>query len=200
MTPSDTADTLDDTPPSTPAGTQGPPTVGLKEAARVAGVSVATVRRRREQLVEYGATASEEGWAIPIPALVAVGLLDRSTPPREGAGAAPAPTATPTPATPEDPQLEALREQLDAERRARTEAEHRARLAEVVAEERGRALEDARLALRALTAGPAAATHAPPSPAEAPPAAAQPSPVPQPHPAAERPREPRAWWGGRRRS
>lgn len=146
----------------------GPSVVGLEEAARLCKVSVATVRLRRNLLEAAGATAAGDGWTIPIPALVAVGLLDRSTPPRVGAVAGAAPGTTPCPApvvdTPESPVLASLREELDAERRARAAAEARAHLAEAVSEERGRALEDTRLALRALTTslsvllpGPAAA-------------------------------------------
>jgi len=57
------------------------PTVGLHEAARITGKSVATVRRRRAELTKLGATSTKDGWTIPIPALVAVGLLDRVTGP-----------------------------------------------------------------------------------------------------------------------
>ena len=178
----------------------GPPVVGLKEAARLCNVSVATVRRRRELLEAAGATAAEDGWTIPIPALVAVGLLDRTTPPREGAAAGVAPATTPHPTpdtdTPESPALASLREQLEAERRARAAAEARAHLAEAVSEERGRALEDTRLALRALTA----ATPPPPRPAEAPATAEQPTADPHPHPTpSERPLGRFAAWRDRRR-
>lgn len=192
------------TPDRAPRSTlTGPPVVGLKEAARLCRVSVATVRRRREQLEAAGATAAEDGWTIPIPALVAVGLLDRTTPPGEGAAAGVAPATTPGTDTPESPALTALRTELEAERRARAEAEHRARLAEAVAQERGRALEDTRLALRALTAGPSTVTplaFRPETPAEPPPAAEQPTAGPDPHPArSERPRGRLAAWRDRRR-
>jgi hypothetical protein len=194
--PSSTVPSPDRAPRST---LTGPPTVGLKEAARLCRVSVATVRRRREQLEAAGATAAEDGWTIPIPALVAVGLLDRTTPPGEGAASGVAPATTPGTDTTESPALTELREQLDAERRARAEAEHRARLAEAIAQERGRALEDTRLALRALTAGPSA-QQTPPRPAEAPPTAEQPTTGPNPHPApSERPRGRLAAWRDRRR-
>ena len=208
MTTAPVATDTPSTPTDTPAhriALAGPPTVGLKEAARLCRVSVATVRRRRELLEAAGATAAEDGWTIPIPALVAVGLLDRTTPPREGApaGVAPATTPHPTPGTdtPESPALASLREQLETERRARAAAEARAHLAEAVSEERGRALEDTRLALRALTAATPAQQQPPPRPAEAPATAEQPTAnPPHPHPApSERPRGRFAAWRDRRR-
>lgn len=51
--------------------------VGLAEAARLTGKSIATVRRRKQELIGLGATASTKGWAIPVPALVQVFQSDR---------------------------------------------------------------------------------------------------------------------------
>ena len=56
------------------------PTVGLAEAARLTGKSISTIRRKKRELCEFGATVSAAGWAIPIPALVHLGLLDRLPP------------------------------------------------------------------------------------------------------------------------
>jgi hypothetical protein len=107
----------------------GPPVVGLKEAARVCGCSIATVRRRRAALAEHGATQTGAGWTIPIPALVAVGLLDRVTPPDRVL-----PSETPGTTPPTDTAL------IAHLRAALLSAEHRAELAEAIAHERGRAL------------------------------------------------------------
>lgn len=63
-----------------PAANPQVPWVGLKEAARLCSVSPGVIRRRKDELQEQGATASEDGWRIPIPALVNTGLLDRVTP------------------------------------------------------------------------------------------------------------------------
>lgn len=158
-----------------------PPSVGLAEAARLCGCSVSTLRRRRDDLLRQGATQTDRGWSIPIPALIALGLMPNSTPPD---GVAPR-TVTPVMTPPaETPALDALRQQLaDTERRL-LEAQHRAALAEAVAEERGRALDAERAALRLLTTTP----HGSPSPVE--PAAAAPAPV---DPA------PRKWWTRRPR-
>lgn len=47
----------------------------MKEAADVAGVSVSTLRRRRTELEEAGATITSTGWQVPMTALIAVGLI-----------------------------------------------------------------------------------------------------------------------------
>jgi hypothetical protein len=121
------------------------------------GVSAATIRRRKDVLTAQGATTADAGWTIPIPTLVAVGLLGAVSPPdAPPMGAATAPTVA-----------AALREQLDAEHLARITAEHRAELAEAIAEERARNLEDVRRALRVLTAGGPVATPPPPTAAPA---------------------------------
>lgn len=85
----------------------------------------------------------------PIPALVAAGLLDKSTPPDTVSTPHVSPDTTPPHDTPVSPPDEV------ADLRARlAEAEKRAAVAEATAQERGRALEDMRLALRAITATP----------------------------------------------
>lgn len=131
-----------------------PPFVSQAEAARVCGVSTATIRRRRSELVEHGATPDKDGgWRIPIPALVAVGLLDRTTPPDTATPRAMSPDTTRPDATPSTPLDTSAQEIADLRTRLR-ETEHRAALAEAVSEERLRALEDARTALRLLEARP----------------------------------------------
>ena len=69
-------------------------TFGMKRAAEVAGVSVSTIRRNRELLREHGAVLDPDGWKVPMSALIASGLMRRTTPPDQpavqGATAGPA--------------------------------------------------------------------------------------------------------------
>lgn len=129
----------------TPAETLARP-LGLKEAARVANVSLPTLRRRRDELLKHGATRHADGsWSIPPDTLVALGLLDRVTP-TETPGDAPSVTPAETAATPDlAAEVARLREELAA-------AQHRAALAEAQAAERDRTIEGQALALRALEA------------------------------------------------
>ncbi|GAB48058.1 hypothetical protein MOPEL_036_00220, partial [Mobilicoccus pelagius NBRC 104925] len=47
------------------------PRVGLSEAAALTGLSVSTLRRRREALRAHGAIQRDDGsWAIPVHALI----------------------------------------------------------------------------------------------------------------------------------
>lgn len=159
----------------TPAGTPGltPPDVGLKEAARLSGVSLSTLRRRRDDLRKNGATQHADGtWSIPIHTLISLGMLD-----------GPKPSQTPAIETPRHPQPDALEIENARLREALREAEHRAELAEAIAQERGHALEAERLALRMLTASASTPSD--------------PSPVPGPRVAAEEPT--RSSWFRRRR-
>ena len=57
----------------------GGPTLGLAEAAKACGVSVSTLRRKRPELVAHGAAQTAKGWRIPVTALIALGLMDRTT-------------------------------------------------------------------------------------------------------------------------
>ena len=126
-----------------------PPVMGLADAARVCGVSVSTVRRKREELVQYGAAQTAKGWQIPVTALIAVGLMDRTTAPLEApsAEAPEAPYDTHHDA-PTDPlvELDRLRSQL-------VDAERRAAVAEAVAAERERIIQVQQASLRMLEAG-----------------------------------------------
>lgn len=130
----------------------------MKEAASVAGVSVSTLRRRREDLIGAGADISSDGWKVPMTALVACGLIVGEGPQREQHHGRPqvqhqeAPDAS--------AQLEDLTAQVRDLEREVSEWRRRAEVAEARAEERGRALdalqvanEAERMALRMLTAG-----------------------------------------------
>lgn len=176
----------------------------MKQAAEVAGVSVSTLRRRRDDLVAAGADISPEGWKVPITALVACGLIPGEGPqtpekpsrlhPRNGDGGG-------------DPALAQQLEELTAQVRELEqeigEWRRRAEVAEARAEERGRALdalrvanETERMALRMLTAG--TSTPAPLQPTQESTSSAEPAaptPAPQPsapvaHPPAAPPDEP----------
>lgn len=130
----------------------------MREAARVAGVSVSTLRRRRDELTAAGAVIDPNGWQVPITALIAAGLIsgeghhadDNDTP----AAAAVTPGAGVRVRELEQ-RVQELNEQLHHWQR-------RAEVAEARAEERARSLEvlrianeSERLALRMLTTGPA---------------------------------------------
>jgi hypothetical protein len=136
--------------PSTPREA----TFGMKRAAEVAGVSVSTIRRNKELLREHGAVLNPDGWQVPMSALIASGLMRRTTPPDQPA---PAPRGADVPA--EAAGQERVRE-LEAEavelRHALELEAERRRSAEALARERGEALEAERMALRMLTTGTAA--------------------------------------------
>jgi hypothetical protein len=124
----------------------GGPTLGLAEAAKACGVSVSTLRRKRPELEANGAAQTAKGWSIPITALIALGLMDRTTGSRhDGQHDTP---MTPTMAPPND----ALTAQLDALRTALADAERRAAVAEAVAAERERMIQTQAMALRMLEA------------------------------------------------
>lgn len=123
------------------------PSIGLAEAARISGVSESTIRRKRVELLELGASQGPKGWSIPIPALVELGLLDSKT----------APDTVTAPEAPPASRLEPLMTpsagaELEALRKALTAAELRAAVAEAVAAERERIIEAQVHALRLLEA------------------------------------------------
>jgi hypothetical protein len=140
------------------------PTFTITEAAAACAVSRKTITRKLVDLAGHGAAKDDDGiWRIPVEALLAIGLHPgRSVPDTSGS---PAPR-TPNPSSPGeasrpassgvgfgpgDPDMVSIpRDRWDdlRIRLARAEAE---------AAERALALADARLALRALTAGPATA-------------------------------------------
>lgn len=120
-----------------------PPTVSLARAVELCGVSRSTIQRRKTELIELGATVKPSGWVIPIPALIGAGLLSPTTPPDPIADT-PSDTSKDTPS--DTSEIERLRERL-------RDAETRAEVAEAIADERGKALDRADIALRMLEAG-----------------------------------------------
>lgn len=131
------------------------PKLTLSEAADAASLSRRTLRRWLDAGRFPNAERNEAGvWVVPVEELLAAGVRLHASKPE------PAPTSQPrlTP-TPEPSELDRLRDELAAWRL-------RAEVAEAVAAERGDALADARLALRALTAGdiPEPASSSTPTP------------------------------------
>ena len=116
------------------------PVFTLKEAAEACQVSLKTIRRRRDKgdfpNSYRSASRAQSPWLIPVTDLIAAGLTPgKPAPPEEPPG----------PAEPSPTELDALKAE-NAELRKRAE------IAEAVAEEREKALEDTRLALRAIAA------------------------------------------------
>ena len=128
------------------------PDLTVSEAVQATGASRRTLVRRLSERAFPGAYRGPGGaWRIPVADLIGAGFSLRVP----------------------EPVAEAQAEEL-ADLRARlAEAESRAKVAEAVAEERLHALEDARLALRALTSG--TAPLAAPEPATVP-VVAEPAP------------------------
>lgn len=129
-----------------------PPTVSQSRAAELCGVSTTTVRRYRQSGRLFGCEPDEKsgGWQIPIPSLVAAGLLKRSSPADTVPAERVEPDKSPHEVTPQT-VLEARITELEA---ALAKAEQRAAVAEAIAHERGQALEVERQALRAITSAP----------------------------------------------
>jgi hypothetical protein len=141
------------------------PKVGLRQAAELCGCSIATVRRRKAGLIEHGAVQTKDGWRIPVPALVTLGLLDRQSPPDKSVS----PRSGNAKVTPDEVSEVARLTALLAQ-------EHTLRMvAEAIAEERGRTLEH----MRAIAAAPA------PAPA---------GPIPMPAAPSADPAPVRHWW------
>lgn len=141
----------------------GVPTLGLAEAAKACGVSVSTLRRKRPELTAHGAAQTANGWRIPVTALIALGLMGRTSDAHhESRHDTPvAPTMTPATMAPVD----ALTGELDALRAKLADAEQRAAVAEAVAAERERIIEAQAMALRMLEASKTPAPEAPTPPA-----------------------------------
>lgn len=190
MTPPQSTVTGVVTPPA------GVPTLGLAEAAKACGVSVSTLRRKRPELAAQGAAQTATGWRIPVTALIALGLMDRTTDARHDGRHDT--HMTPITTAPSD----ALTAQLDALRTALAAAEQRAAVAEAVAAERERTIQTQAMALRMLEAAkPPAPADPTPTPAERPtaPIDALPARVPTeappaPETAKGRPSEPARLW------
>jgi hypothetical protein len=147
------------------------PVLSLAEAAKASGVSESTIRRKRPELLAAGATQTSKGWAIPVPALIELGLMSRTSAPDTVAApdsppvAAQGPATTPVMPSPTDTLVEALREKL-------ADAEKRAAVAEAIAQERERIIEAQAQTLRMITAGPAPALQEPATATEGTPPAA----------------------------
>ncbi len=131
------------------------PTFTITDAAAACSVSRKTITRKLSDLSDHGAAKDDDGvWRIPVEALLAVGLHPgRSVPEVTSAPARPASPAAPVPPIAQE-TVTIPRDRWDdlRIRLARAEAE---------ANERAAALADARLALRALTAGPSGSVVAP---------------------------------------
>lgn len=161
----------------------GGPTLGLAEAAKACGVSVSTLRRKRPELEANGAAQTAKGWRIPVTALIAMGLMDRTTDTRHE-------SQHDTPMTPTTtPPADALIAQLDALRTALADAERRAAVAEAIATERERTIQTQAMALRMLEASKTPATPTPSAPTES---AKPPAPAPSQEDSKHAPK--RAWW------
>ncbi|HEX2923058.1 MAG TPA: hypothetical protein VHS28_03410 [Chloroflexota bacterium] len=139
--------------------------MGLAEAAKACGVSVSTLRRKRTELEAHGAAQTAKGWHIPVTALIALGLMGRTTDAHHEARQDSPLTPTMTP--PDD----ALIAQLEALRTALSDAERRAAVAEAVAAERERTIQTQAMALRMLEASKTPAPSAPAEPTETAPTA-----------------------------
>ncbi len=131
------------------------PMFTITDAATSCSVSRKTITRKLPELAVHGAAKDDDGvWRIPVEALLAVGLHPGRSLSAVAPSAARPVAPVPTPSRPADQDTVTIsRDRWDDVRirLARAEAE---------ASERGLALADARLALRALTAGPVAASRA----------------------------------------
>lgn len=134
-----------------PLATGTVPALGFAAAAKACGVSESTLRRKRPELLAAGAVQTPKGWSIPVPVLVQLGLMDRTTapdqvkPPESPAASRQIPVTTPAMEPQMEPLLEALRAKL-------AEAEKRAAVAEAIAQERERIIAVQAQALRMLEA------------------------------------------------
>lgn len=153
----------DDTPGTSPA------LLSQAEAAAACGVSEATIRRARKAGRIQGVQPDPAGgYRIPVASLIAAGFtLDRVT-----RNPQVSPNDTPRDTPQEPPVQDDLRGQMEALRARAEDAERRAAVAEAIAAERARSLDDLRLTVKALTA----TAHPAPAPA--------PEPAPQPAPSA----------------
>lgn len=125
------------------------PMFTITDAAQSCSVSRKTITRKLPELAAHGAAKDDDGvWRIPVEALLAVGLHPgRSRADSSATSSRPAQSTVPAPPAPDPGTITISRDRWDDVRirLARAEAE---------AAERALALADARLALRALTAGP----------------------------------------------
>jgi hypothetical protein len=153
-----------DAPGAVPSPVGVRPTFTITEAAAACAVSRKTITRKLVDLAGHGAAKDDDGiWRIPVEALLALGLHPgRSVPTRSGS---PEPLSNPNPsgsaarvpaATPGVGFVPAGPDMVSVPRDRWDDLRIRLARAEAEAAERALALADARLALRALTAGPTA--------------------------------------------
>ena len=153
----------------TDQATQSPgrPTFTITDAASACAVSRKTITRKLGDLALHGAAKDEDGiWRIPVEALIAVGLHPGRSLPSVHATRRPDPVAT-TASAPAPPSAASPSEGdvVTVPRHRWDDLRIRLARAEAEAAERALALADARLALRALTAGPAVREPSPTYPA-----------------------------------
>lgn len=138
-------------PMTPPLATGTAPALGFAAAAKACGISESTLRRKRPELLAAGARQTPKGWSIPIPVLVELGLMDRTTAPDAVTAPGSAqeshlgPAVTAPGLAEMEPLMTALREKL-------ADAEMRAAVAEAVAAERERIIEAQAQTLRMLEA------------------------------------------------
>lgn len=158
------------------------PIFTMREAARAAGVSTSTLRRKKAALLEAGAVISDTGWQVPMTALIAAGLI-------AGEGSGPERTED---QPGKDSETVRLHERIAELEHQVSELRHRAETAEAIAAERQQTVdvlrvanETERMALRMLTSGKTSASEQTenedrradpprPSPVQEPPAPAKP--------------------------
>lgn len=146
--------------PTSTSGSPGwqRPTFTITDAASACGVSRKTITRKLADLAGHGAAKDEDGiWRIPVEALLAVGLHPGRSLPESPVRASRAELPAPPVALAADPAAPTARvsEMVTISRDRWDDVRIRLARAEAEAAERALALADARLALRALTAGPA---------------------------------------------
>lgn len=134
------------------------PVVNLAKAAELCGVSVQTIRRKRDTLAALGATPSPKGWKIPISALIAAGLMPNVTPAHGVSVDTPSDTpvthlGSPA-ATPEEELVTALTDKVAALENALTEARHKLAIADAVLAEKERVITTQERALALLESPP----------------------------------------------
>ena len=127
--------------------------MGLTQAAKACGVSVSTLRRRKDKLVAAGTKITDKGWQIPIPALVSLGYLSGTTPPEKPMTPLVEPPLEPPLEPPVILPVETPINEVEKLRSKLAEAETRAQVAEAISAERERIIQVQAAALRMLERG-----------------------------------------------
>lgn len=136
--------------PDTPA-MPAPAMVSQAKAAHICGVSTSTIRRARQAGKLEGCRVDEVtgGYLIPVPSLLAAGFKLSSPTPSDTVEQPHATHAT----TPQADTPDTLHKELLELREKLIRAEHRAQLAEAVADERAKVIQAQKIALKMLTSG-----------------------------------------------